>query len=207
MNRHIRIFLAGVMLTAPIAITVGVIWWVGSALDGLVLAAVRAVAPKTPALPFHGFGVILVLVGIYLAGLLTRVWGFRWVLRLLERLFERLPIVRSIYESVRDILTLFGGESEKMGQAVRFKVPGLEGEMIGIRTSTSPRGSAGVPNRVSVYLPMSYQIGGFTVYVPADAVEPLDMSVEQALKIAATADAGKAAIPTATGAKPEQEKP
>ena len=60
---------------------------------------------------------------------------------------------------------------------------------MGIQTSASPRG-AGREGLVSVYLPLSYMLGGPTVYVPADAVTPVDMSVEQALRIAATADAG-----------------
>ena len=110
---------------------------------------------------------------------------------LLEKLFGRLPVIKTLYESVRDILQLFGGQGERMGQVVRFRMPGTEADLLGIRTSTAPRGAPG-GGKVAVYLPMSYQLGGFTLYVKPDAVEPVDMSVEEALKIAATADAGVA---------------
>ena len=136
----------------------------------------------------------MLAVGIYLLGLLTHVWVFRWVMEVLEKLFARLPVVRTIYESVRDILRLFSGDSAQMGQVVRYRVPGTTADLLGIRTSLAPRG-AGEKGKVSVYLPMSYQFGGFTLYVPADAIEPVDMSVEEALKIAATADAGAPAQP------------
>lgn len=187
MNKHLRIFLAGVMVVVPFVATVYLIWWAGSRLDGLV----RSALGKDNKWLFPGAGAALVLVGMYLIGLLTHWWLFRWALGLVEKLLTRIPGVKSIYESLRDVLKLFGGESDKMGQVVLYKLPGADAKLLGIRTSTDPRGARG-ENRVAVYLPMSYQLGGFTLYVPPEAVEPIDMSVEEAMKIAATADVGLA---------------
>ncbi len=190
MKKQLGIFLAGVMVVVPLIVTVWVILWVGGAIDGLVKSSVKAVSPKSGVEDwwFSGLGVILAIVGIYFIGLLTRLWGFRWMLGLIDRIFSRLPGVKSIYESVRDILSLFGGDASKTGQAVRYRVPGTEIDLLGIRTSTNPVATEG-SDKVAVYLPMSYMIGGPTVYVDPESVEPIDMSVEEVMKVAAIAGA------------------
>ena len=192
MNRHVRILLAGVMVVVPLAATVYLVWWAGAALHGLAGGLIGAVLPGAQKYLFPGTGVLIVLIGIYLIGLLTHWWVFRRAFGLLERGLSRLPVVKSIYESIRDVLKLFGGDAEQMGQVVRLKLPGTDIKLLGIRTSTSPRGAKG-ERMVAVYLPMSYMFGGPTVYVPPEAVDPVDLTVEEALKIAATADAGQAA--------------
>ncbi len=188
MKKQLRIFLSGVMVVAPFAVTAYVIWWAGTAMDGLVRSGLGAFWPSVEDWWFHGLGVILAIVGIYFIGLLTRLWGFRWVLGLIERIFSRLPGIKSIYESVRDILNLFGGGASKTGKAVLYRVPGTEIDLLGIRTSTNPVATEG-SDKVAVYLPMSYMIGGPTVYVSPDSLEPVDMSVEEAMKVAAIAGA------------------
>jgi len=209
MKRQIEIFLAGVMVVAPLAVTVYVVWWLGSGLDGLVRSVVEAVSDQAAEKLPPGTGALVLVVGVYLVGLMTRVWGLRWVTAGVERLFLRLPVVRSLYESVRDMLKLFGGDPGRMGQVVRYRLPGTEVEVLGIQTSSAPRG-AGREGAVSVYIPLSYMLGGPTVYVPADAVTPVDMSVEQALRIAATADAGggsESASSRPEGARAERDRP
>ena len=178
------------MVVVPLIVTVWVVLWAGSTIDGLVKSVIKMVSPRSGVEVwwFHGLGVIFAVAGIYFIGLLTHLWAFRWALGLIERVFSRLPGVKSIYESVRDILNLFGGDANKTGQAVRYRVPGTEIDLLGIRTSTSPQAAEG-SDKVAVYLPMSYMIGGPTVYVSADSLEPLDMSVEEAMKLAAIAGA------------------
>ena len=188
MKKHLRIFLSGVVVITPFAVTAYVIWWIITKLDGLARGGLESIAGTEL---FVGAGVLVLLIAIYLIGLLTHLWLFRWALGLLQKLFSRVPVVKSIYESVRDVVGLFSGDANKMGQVVRYRVPGTEIEVLGIRTSTSPR-AAGGGDKVAVYLPMSYMFGGPTVYVSPDALEPIDMTVEEALKIAATAEAGPA---------------
>jgi len=141
MKRQIEIFLAGVMVVAPLAVTVYVVWWLGSGLDGLVRSVVEAVSDQAAEKLPPGTGALVLVVGVYLVGLMTRVWGLRWVTAGVERLFLRLPVVRSLYESVRDMLKLFGGDPGRMGQVVRYRLPGTEVEVLGIQTSSAPRGA------------------------------------------------------------------
>jgi len=194
MKKMVRTFVAGVLVVTPFAVTAYVIWWAGAALDRLARGAISLLAPGAERFLFPGAGALVLLLAVYLVGLLMRLWVFRWAVQLLERLFMRLPVVKGLYDSIRDVLRLFGGDAARMGQVVRYRVPGTEAELLGIRTSTQPRGTS-EPGKVAVFLPMSYQFGGFTLYVPANAVSPVDMTVEEALKIAATADAGPAGTP------------
>jgi len=188
MNKHIRIFLTGVLVVAPFGLTAYLIWWAGSRLERLGRSVLP---PELDNWLLPGAGVIIALAGVYLLGLLMGWWGFRWAVGQLERLLGRLPLVKSLYESIRDILKLFAGRSNRMGRVVRYRPPGTDVQLLGIQTSAAPRGAAG-SGRVAVYLPFSYMLGGLTVYAPPEALEPVDMSVEEALKIAATAEASAA---------------
>ncbi len=185
MKKQVRIFLTGAVVLVPFALTVYLVWWAGAALDRVGRSVLP---PGAEGWLFPGVGAIAALAAIYLVGLLMHWCVFRWVVRLLEGLMERLPVVKSVYESIRDILKLFAGDSRQMGQVVRYRLPGTDAQVLGIQTSTSPRGAEGL-GKVAVYLPLSYMIGGWTVYVAPEALEPVDMSVEEALKIAATAEA------------------
>ena len=213
MNRQIRIFMAGALVVIPLAVTAWVVYAVGSWLGGLGESLLEALGLlegvqklETEYVKFAPLlGIGLVLVGIYLVGLLTRVWAFSGMLRMLDRLVARVPGVKTIYESVRDLMKLFGGDSKKMGRAVQYKHPGTDIAVLGILTNEHPRGIAeGKPDdKVAVYLPYSYMLGGPTIYVPREYVQDVDMSVDQVLKVAATAHVGAEAEPRAEKDTPE----
>ncbi len=184
MQKQLRILLAGVMVLAPLGVTAWAVWAVGSSLDqmGRKLFA-------DPDLP-TGVGAAVVIIGIYLVGLLTHFWVFRWMLAGLDRLVAHVPGVKTIYESIRDLLKLFGGDSKRMGKVVRYKAPGSDMSMLAILTNEAPAGfdpedSEGP--KVAIYLPYSYMFGGITVFVSRESIREVDMPVERALKLCATA--------------------
>lgn len=185
MRKQIRILLAGVLVVAPFAVTVWAIVWIGGGLDRLVQAPLAARGVPLP----RGLGIVLLVTGVYLIGLLAQFWIFRWVLSLLEKVVVRVPGIKTIYESVRDLMMLFGGNAGKMGKVVLYTPPGTNMTALGIRTNERPAGAADAPGRnpAAVYLPFSYMFGGITVYVPAASLREIDMPVETCLKLCATA--------------------
>jgi uncharacterized membrane protein len=203
-KRHINIFLAGVMIVAPFAVTAYVLWWLAAAMDLAVWKLVDVQAGqagvKRPVWLFPGAGVVALLVGVYIVGLLTKLWFFRIIVNALERAMLRVPVIKGVFETIRDILKLFGGDPKNMGQVVLCKLPGTDVKMLGILTNRTPRATAG-QQRVAVWLPMGYQLGGYTLYLPPDAVEPISLTVQEAMRIAATAEAG---AQTAAGAVPKE---
>lgn len=183
MKKQLRILLAGMLIVVPFAITIWIIISVGTWLDSLPRKPMKAwdvsVGP--------GVGALIVIAAVYLVGLLTHLWAFRWMVQLLEGLFARVPGVKTIYESVRDLLKLFGGDARRMGKAVLYTPQGSTMTMLAILTNEHPVGLAADGNKVAIFLPYSYMFGGITVYVPADCLCEVDIPVEEVLKLCATA--------------------
>jgi len=190
-TKQIRIMFSGAMVLVPLVITVWVVWSLGAWLDGLG----TKLLPKDHMLP-TGTGVLIIIGVIYVTGLLTHLWVFRGAFGLVERVFVRLPGVKTIYESVRDLLKLFGGDSQEMGRVVQYNVPGTDMSLLGILTNENPFGLApDSPHRkVAVYVPYSYMFGGPTFFASPEHIVDVDMSVEQCMKTAATAMVGTQAI-------------
>ncbi|MCP4377857.1 MAG: DUF502 domain-containing protein, partial [bacterium] len=178
MKKQLGIFLAGVMVLVPLAVTVYVVYWLGSSLDSLG----REMLPNVTLPP--GVGALILIAAVYLVGLATRFWLFQAFWSLLERIVSGVPGIKTLYESVRDLLQLFGGNAGKMGQVVQYSPPGSSMKMLGIRTNDNPPyadASSGAERTVAVYLPFSYMFGGITVYCEPDRIEEIDMPVEQCL--------------------------
>ncbi|MEI7835246.1 MAG: DUF502 domain-containing protein [Planctomycetota bacterium] len=185
MKKQMRILMSGVLVVAPFAVTVWAVWGLGQMLDSLVRDPVLK-ATKVDLFP--GTGMLIVLAAVYLIGLMAQVWMFSWILTALEALVTRLPGIKTIYESVRDLLKLFGGDAKKMGQVVLYTPPGSTTTVLGIRTSPAGGGRS-VSGRytATVYLPFSYMFGGLTVFAPPESLQEIDMPVETCLKLCATA--------------------
>ena len=190
MAKQMQILLAGVVVLVPIAATVWVVMAIADSVDALGNALVRAVNDKLTLPPYVGIAVVLGLV--YLVGLLARTWVLAGLLRATDRVLSRLPGIRTIYESVRDLLKLFGGDAGHMGRTVLYRQPGTDAMVLGIMTNEHPLGVDDnvTEHRVAVYQPFAYMFGGPVIYVPIEHVTVIDMPVERALKLCATAHVG-----------------
>ncbi|MDP6046277.1 MAG: DUF502 domain-containing protein [Phycisphaerae bacterium] len=187
MKKQLGILLAGIMVLVPLVITAYTVYWLGSTLDALG----GELLPNVKLPP--GVGALILIVGVYIVGLATRLWLFQAFWSLLEKLITHMPGVKMLYESVRDLLQLFGGDAGKMGQVVQYSPPGSNMKMLGIRTNEQPpyADGSGCGRTVAVYLPFSYMFGGITVYCRPDQIEEIDMPVEQCMKLCATAFVGQ----------------
>jgi uncharacterized membrane protein len=181
-----RTFLTGVATIVPVVGTIYVLWWLedrsGTWLEKTLPGSVW---------DFPGAGILVGLVLIYLVGFLMRIYAVGFVFRLGERVLHRIPLVKTLYGSLRDLMGFFvRDEDGKQSQVVMVTLPGTGLRLIGLLTrdefSDIPAG-IGTEDTVAVYLPMSYQIGGFTVMLPRAVVEPIDMSMEDAMRFAVTA--------------------
>jgi uncharacterized membrane protein len=203
MKRQIRIFMAGVLVVVPVAVTIYVAWWIGGLLGrlgeavleltGLIEATSGGEGEAPHWARWAGAGACL--VAVYFIGLLTKLWVFRGLFRHLDRMLSRLPGVKTVYEYVRDLLKLFGGDAEHMGYPVLYTPPDSQTRMLGIVTNENPAGRADGDDSVIVYLPLGYMIGGPIIYAHPNTLERVDMKVETALKLAATAFVGATQTP------------
>jgi uncharacterized membrane protein len=192
MTKHIRKIVSGLVLLAPFALTIAIVIWIGGWMEGLA-RTLLGIKPDTQLQAatrvLLGAGALVVVVTLgWLAGALARWWVFRAAIALLEWLFRRVPFVKTIYDSARDILKFFGDDAANMGKSVRVKLPGSNVKMLGVCTSRNPPGLDG--GRLAVYLPASYMLGGFTLYFAPEDVEDIDLPVQEVIRLSAIAQAG-----------------
>lgn len=184
-----KIFFAGLATVLPLALTVWLLYWAGTRAEKLFGEWFRQLMPEGWYQP--GLGVIAMLVAIFLVGLLTRALLIRRVLNLGERLVNHIPLVKTLYGALRDLTSFVSGDrQQQFSRVVAVSLPGLEMDLIGFVTredlSALPAPAAGA-DKVAVYLPLSYQIGGYTVLIPKNRLQPLDMSMESAMRFTVTA--------------------
>ncbi len=190
-----KYFLTGLLVWAPLAITIWVITWGLGALDGVfgsVMGAIIAVMPDAlrPALAdfrnIPGLGVALVLLVIFLTGMFAANIFGRWALSQSDRVLTNIPIVKSIYSSVKQVSdTLFSSNGNAFRKALLVQYPRAGSWTIAFLTGV-PSGEVAnhLPGEhVSVYVPTTPNpTSGFFLMLPRDQVVELDMSVDEALK-------------------------
>ncbi|MFZ4529715.1 MULTISPECIES: DUF502 domain-containing protein [Undibacterium] len=182
-----KYFLTGLLILVPLAITLWVLHAIISTMDQSLLLLPPQWRPKELfGFQMLGFGAVLTVLIIFLTGLLAQNFIGNYVVRVWEGLLKRIPIVNSIYSSVKQVSdTLFSSSGNAFRKAVLIEYPRQGSWSIGFLTGV-PGGD--VVNHlkgdyVSVYIPTTPNpTSGFFLMVPkADAIE-LNMSVDEALK-------------------------
>ncbi len=189
-----KYLITGLLVWLPLAITVWVILWLVGLLDAIfggVLSGVEAFLPfgAKPAIDqlraIHGLGVILVFVSLLATGALVSNAVGRWWLRQWDRLFQNIPIFKSIYTGVKKVSdTLFSSKGNAFRKAMLIQYPRAGSWTIAFQTGTPGGEVARRLNAdfVSVYVPTTPNpTSGFFLMLPRSEVIELDMSVDQAL--------------------------
>ncbi|HMV67650.1 MAG TPA: DUF502 domain-containing protein [Myxococcota bacterium] len=175
-NLILENFLKGSLVLLPIVGSMYAAWWVLSTIDGLVGGV----------LPLHAPGLGLVLAVAMVTGtgaLATNVIGRR-LLRLVDELLERVPIVRLLYGAMRDLMAALVGEKKGFDRpAVVTLANGVR--VLGFLTVDRFDDPA-LDGLVGVYLPQSYNFAGNLVLVPREAVTLLDRSGAEQLTFIAS---------------------
>jgi len=202
-----RIFVTGLLTLIPAVATLYLLAWLIGAIDRTFGKPLRWLIPDEAYLA--GMGIIVAVVLVFAVGVLMHGVLFRRLFRMAERAMLAVPLVRSIYGAVKDMIGLLGDEKGPALQVVSLTVPGSDWRVLGFVTRSDfadlPAG-VGSPAEVAVYLPMSYGIGGYMVIVPREALTPVDMSREAAMKFLLTAGL-KTAPPGADPGKPSAAAP
>ena len=181
-----RLLAKGLLTILPIVLTVYFIYWLGVTTESLLSGLLKVWLPAEIYVP--GMGLVAGFVVLIVIGLLVNAYVVRRVITFSEALILRIPVVKTVYSAVRDLTGLMkvgekGGELQRVVM-VQFG----PGKVIGFVTqenATLP-GLGSDEELVAVYMPMSYQIGGYTLYLPRDRIEPTDLTVEAAMRIVLT---------------------
>ena len=182
-----KYFITGLLILVPLAITVWVLNLVIGTLDQSLLLVPERFRPNSLfGFDIPGLGTILTILIVFLTGLLTNNLVGNYVVKLWEKLLQRIPIVNSLYSSVKQVSdTLFSPSGNAFRKAVLVPYPHQNSWTIAFLTGV-PGGDAAnhlVGDYVSVYVPTTPNpTSGFFLMMKRSDVVELDMSVDAALK-------------------------
>ncbi|MFS2032455.1 DUF502 domain-containing protein [Polaromonas sp. CT11-55] len=178
-----KYFFRGLITILPVALTVYLLYIF---LAWMEAAALWILRPLIGSFYIPGLGLVFGVLSILVIGYLVSKRSVRKLLSFAEMPFTNLPVVKSIYSSLKSFADYFSPSGKQGEQSVVIlRMPGHAMEIVGLitRRSFADLGPGFLPgDRVAVYLPMGYMIGGYTVFVPSDWVQPIDMSVEEAMR-------------------------
>lgn len=183
----LKLFFKGLATIIPIALTLIIVFWLAGLAEGGVGRLIQLVLPQSWYV--QGMGLVGGILLVLLIGLLSEVYLFRKLIDFGEGILDRMPVVKSVFRATKDFVDYFSSEDgNRFGQAVMVRHPELKIGIMGFVTredfSELPFGEEG---EVAVYLPLSYQVAGYTIFVPREWLEPIDMPFEESIRLILTA--------------------
>ena len=182
-------FLTGILVMTPLILTIYVAWAFITFVDNLVVPLVPFNYRPSYYLPFSipGLGLIIVFIFTTFVGLLATGLFGRTLIRIWENILNRMPIVRSVYSAIKQILeTVMATKSDAFRQAVLVQYPRKDIWAIGFVTG-STKGEVGKrvdKKMVNVFMPTTPNpTSGFLLFFPEEDLIFLNMTVEDALKL------------------------
>lgn len=169
-RKIIRYFFSGTLFIVPLVATVYFIFKSFQWLDDLL------------SLPYPGLGFLIIFGVITLFGYLTTNFAFKTATDWLEYVINKIPFIKLIYSSLKDLIGAFVGEKRKFDKPVLVEI-NKENKLYQIGFITQhDLSELGLNDMISVYLPHSYAFSGLHYVVPKEKVTPLNVSGPVAMK-------------------------
>ena len=184
-----KTLLTGFVTILPVVLTLYLFYWLAVSAESVLGRLIQLMLPDH--LYWPGMGVVAGLAVIFAVGLLMHAYVVQRLFAKGEQILYHLPLIKTIYRSIRDFLEYFSPSREKEFEqvvAVSFGDTGMQ--VIGFVTQALPENMPEdfrEKDSILVYLPLSYMIGGYAVLVPRNAVRSLDMNMEEAMRFTLTA--------------------
>jgi uncharacterized membrane protein len=185
----IKYLLQGLLVIAPIAVTIYAIYWIVSTIDNwlpIFRQPVKDFEGHTIGYEVknYGLGFVIVIVSVILIGYLSSFFIQSRLFSLFDKWLEKTPGVKYIYSSVRDFFEAFAGEKKKFDKPVLANVDDTDVWRIGFITQKDMT-HWGLQNHLAVYIPMAYSIAGNVYILPSNRVKPItSITSSDAMKFA-----------------------
>ncbi|MGG3561437.1 DUF502 domain-containing protein [Neobacillus rhizosphaerae] len=180
MKSMIKSFINGILTIVPIILVFYVIYKTFLFLDGLLGNSLKPFL-KEDYIP--GFGLLTTIILITLLGWLSTKFITSKIIKLIDHLLERIPIVKTIYSVIKDTVQSFLGEKKAFSKVALVVIPGTDMRSMGFITSEQVEDFySPLKDHVAVYIPQTFQVAGFTFLIPKDQVEIIDVKPEDAMK-------------------------
>jgi uncharacterized membrane protein len=182
-----QIFFKGLIVVLPITLTFYLLYWASINIESLFASMIRLLLGQDLYIP--GLGIVVTIIFVFCVGLLVNNYFTGRILSWLTQFLEKMPLIKAIYNPLKDLMALIPGrsnEKEKPQRVVLVQLEHLGVEVMGLVTRES-LDEIKDPTKVSVYVPFSYMLGGMTLIVSRDKMKIVDIPVDQALKLSVTA--------------------
>ena len=182
-----QIFFKGLIVVLPITLTFYLLVWASVKVESLFGSTIELLVGQWLYVP--GLGIAVTLLLIFLVGLLVNNYFTGRFFSWLTRSLERVPLIKVIYNPLKDLMALIPGRSSDKSnpqRVVLVPMPAMGVDVLGLVTREELDELPG-SNLISVYVPLSYMLGGITVLIEKDKVKKVDIPVDQALKLSVTA--------------------
>lgn len=190
-----KIFWSGLKAFIPAVLTIAIVYWIIQSVDGFFGGLIQWLLPD--AFYFKGSGFLLGIVLIFGLGILVNAWFISSLYRWLDRLVKKIPVIKSIYNAIQELVDFFDQDKTQGQQTVLVDTP--LGRVIGFMTRDSirdlPFGGASDSDEVLVYVPLSYQIGGIMLSISRDKLTVIDWPMDTAMSFVLTAGMTNGASP------------
>lgn len=184
MKKILRYFIQGLFYTAPIGVTLYVLYQLFIFVDGWFNGLFK---PEIP-----GLGIVITITTVTILGYIGGTVIVRPMMEMLNRFITRLPIIKEIYVPLKDFFAAFVGKEKKFTVPVLVKVNNVSNlEKIGFLTQKDLSELKVDGKKVAVYFPHSYAFSGEMYIVPSEFVTPLDIPPSEAMKFILTGGAVK----------------
>lgn len=178
--RLLQFFFQGLIVIAPIGITIWVVLGLFNTVDNILPNFIHAILPNVVPKDAEGnlqkipgLGFIVVIVLVVVIGWVSSIFVVGRLVEVLDKVLESTPGIKFIYSSVKDFLEAFAGNKKKFDRAVLVNVDGEDVWRIGFITQQSVT-DFGLEHHVAVYVPHSYAISGITYFVPNYKIKLID---------------------------------
>lgn len=176
----IKSFINGILTIVPIILVFYVIYKTFNFLDGLLGNSLKPYL-KEDYIP--GFGLLTTIILITLLGWLSTKFITSKIIKLIDLLLERIPIVKTIYSVIKDTVQSFLGDKKSFSKVALVNIPGTEMRSMGFITSEQVEDFySPLKDHVAIYIPQTFQVAGFTFLIPKEQVEIIDVKPEDAMK-------------------------
>lgn len=183
-SKILQYFLQGLLILAPVAVTIYAIFFIISTIDSLIPIFSYTDKLGNKRVQNYGLGFVLIILGIILIGYFSSFFITGRLFSFLDKFMERTPGIKHIYTTTRDFVEAFAGNKKKFVYNVLANVDDNDVWRLGFITRED-MAEFGLEGFVAVYVPMSYSVAGHVYIIPKSRVKPLpNITATQTMKFA-----------------------
>jgi uncharacterized membrane protein len=184
MRRLWNTFLKGLAAIAPLGLTIYVVYWLATTAESMLSGPLRSWLPSDQYWP--GLGLLVAFLLVLLVGVIVEAYVVRRLFRFGESLLARIPIVKSIFGALKDFTRFIpaGRKARDLKRVVLWRLNSAQ--LIGFVTEEHVNArlfGERAAELVAVYFPMSYQIGGYTLYLHKNELQETELTIEEGMRL------------------------